>query len=654
MIPTTRTRCVLAAVASALGALAVLSPAGTDDEAATEQVERRAKPRYHSPWSVAFSPDGGRLAVSDATGGALAVVDVAGRSVVARVALRGRPRGLAWSPDGRRVYVAEWGASSVAEVDVETGRVSRRVEVGRYPADLAVAGDSLVVCCQGTGEVVQIDRASGDGVGRWPGGHQPTTLAVGPDGRTALVGSLIPRGRGNDANNAATLTGIDLLAGEVVGELSLPPGGTALRDVCFGPHGRWAFASHTVGRFTLPTTQLDRGWVSTNAVSVFDLEAGRRHVTFLLDRPSAGAADPWGVVVGDDGRTLWATLSGVHELARVDLAGLRERLAASGGEGGEPLRYVHGKPYNEIWQRIAADPSERYDLVNNTGALHAAGLLRRRELPGKGPRGVDLSPDGSLLAVAGYFAEAVFLVDVAPGGATATVSLAGGREKADRAPDPVRRGERAFHDGENCFQGWLTCATCHPEGRADGLNWDLLNDGIGNLKNTRSLVLSHRTPPVMSRAVRSSYEVATSAGFRYILFRAPEERTLSDVRAYVRSLAPRPSPYLTRSGELSAAARAGKALFDSEAVGCGRCHEGELLTDLKLHDVGTRGRLDRHDAFDNPTLRELWRTAPYLHDGSARTLREVLTTHNRKDRHGRTSHLTDEQIDALTAYLRSL
>jgi YVTN family beta-propeller protein len=604
---------------------------------------------------VAFSPSGDLLAVSDATGGELAVLDVAGAEVVGRVSLRGEPRAVAWSPDGGRVYVAEWGASSVAEVDVEAGRVVRRLAVGRYPAGLAVGGEAVVVCCQGTGEVLGIDRASGKVGGRWPGGHQPTALAVAPDGRTALAGSLIPRGRGNDANNAATIARIDLVAGEVVGQLSLPPGGTVLRDIHVGFGGRWAYATHTVGRFTMPTTQLDRGWVSTNAVSIFDLEAGERHATILLDRPSEGAADPWGVVVGDEGRTLWATLSGVHELARVDLAGLRERLAGSGAGRRDPLRYEHGKPYNEIWQRIAADPRQRYDLVNNTGALHAAGLLTRRELPGKGPRGVDLSPDGSLVAVAGYFAQAVWLVDAQTGAVTRTVSLATGDESSDgQSIDASRRGEVAFHDGSHCFQGWLTCATCHPEGRADGLNWDLLNDGIGNLKNTRSLVLSHRTPPVMSRAVRSSYEVATAAGFRYILFRAPDERTLADVRAYLRSLEPQPSPYRTPAGELSASARAGRSLFEDERVGCSRCHSGELLTDLALYDVGTRGRLDRHDAFDNPTLRELWRTAPYLHDGSAATLREVLTTHNRDDRHGKTSHLTDEQIDALAAYLRSL
>ena len=60
------------------------------------------------------------------------------------------------------------------------------------------------------------------------------------------------------------------------------------------------------------------------------------------------------------------------------------------------------------------------------------------------------------------------------------------------------------------------------------------------------------------------------------------------------------------------------------------------------------------DTFDTPTLVEIWRTAPYLHDGSAATLREVLTVKNSNDQHGKTSQLTQQQIDDLAEYLLSL
>jgi cytochrome c peroxidase len=60
------------------------------------------------------------------------------------------------------------------------------------------------------------------------------------------------------------------------------------------------------------------------------------------------------------------------------------------------------------------------------------------------------------------------------------------------------------------------------------------------------------------------------------------------------------------------------------------------------------------DRFYSPALVELWRTAPYLHDGSAVSLREIVTTCNRNDRHGHTSGLAPQEIDDLVQYLLSL
>ena len=64
--------------------------------------------------------------------------------------------------------------------------------------------------------------------------------------------------------------------------------------------------------------------------------------------------------------------------------------------------------------------------------------------------------------------------------------------------------------------------------------------------------------------------------------------------------------------------------------------------------------VDKADIFDTPTLIELWRTGPYLHNGAAATIHDVLTTYNKDDRHGITSHLTERQLDDLIAFLLSL
>jgi cytochrome c peroxidase len=80
-----------------------------------------------------------------------------------------------------------------------------------------------------------------------------------------------------------------------------------------------------------------------------------------------------------------------------------------------------------------------------------------------------------------------------------------------------------------------------------------------------------------------------------------------------------------------------------------------LFTDLQAHEVGTRAAGDGPgDKFYTPTLIEIWRTAPYLHDGSAATLRDVLTTRNTGGRHGATADLSAQQLDDLSAYVLSL
>jgi cytochrome c peroxidase len=219
--------------------------------------------------------------------------------------------------------------------------------------------------------------------------------------------------------------------------------------------------------------------------------------------------------------------------------------------------------------------------------------------------------------------------------------------------DPARLGEFYFHDAGLCFQGWQSCASCHPgDGRVDALNWDLLNDGLGNPKNNKSLLLAHRTPPAMSMGIRDTAETAVRAGLRHILFTVQPDAVPAAMDEYLKTLQPVPSPRLV-DGQLSPAALRGKEVFAQ--AGCAACHPAPLFTDLQPYDVGTRGPLDRPtDRFDTPTLVELWRTAPYLHDGSAATLHEVLTTRNAGDQHGKTSQLTPQQLHDLTEYLLSL
>jgi cytochrome c peroxidase len=220
----------------------------------------------------------------------------------------------------------------------------------------------------------------------------------------------------------------------------------------------------------------------------------------------------------------------------------------------------------------------------------------------------------------------------------------------------LRRGEFWFNDASICLQGWQSCASCHSDdARVDGLNWDLLNDGVGNPKNSKSLLLSHLTPPVMSLGVRETAETAVRAGIRGILFTAQPEEVPLAIDEWLKSLTPIPSPYLVDQ-KLSPQARRGERIFNDRATHCATCHPPGLYTDLKHYGVGTAANSGDKigAAYDTPTLVEIWRTAPYLHDGSAATLREVLVERNPADLHGKTSQLKPSEIDDLVAYLLSL
>jgi cytochrome c peroxidase len=111
-----------------------------------------------------------------------------------------------------------------------------------------------------------------------------------------------------------------------------------------------------------------------------------------------------------------------------------------------------------------------------------------------------------------------------------------------------------------------------------------------------------------------------------------------------------------RSRELNPAAQRGQAIFQSAQTECVTCHPPPLYTDLQVHDVGTADATGEWlgPLVDTPSLRFLYDSEPYLHDGSAKTLYEVLTTKNREDKHGTTSHLTEAEIWDLVAFLLAL
>ena len=592
-----------------------------------------------SPSAMAVSPDGQSLYVACATAKQVLVFNAGQRQINRRLALPGEPSGLTLSSDGTRLFVTCAGpASQVCVMDTASGKLEKTLAAGHTSLSpvLSTDGKTLFVCNRFNDAVSLFDLNLGREAARVQVAREPVSAALTRDGRFLLVANHLPRGRSDLPYVAATVSVIDVAQRKVVKELRLPNGSINLRQICVSPDGKYACVTETVARFQVPVTQLARGWVNTSALTLIDLASLEVLNTVLLDDVDHGAANPWAVGWSGDGRWLCVTHAGTHELSVIDFPALLQKLAAL------PATL----PPPSVRDGYASSRSTA-DVPNDLSFLY--GLRRRVQLNARGVRALAIA--GNRAYVAGYFSDSLDVIDLTAATPIAeAVALNPGQQITT-----LRRGEMYFNDATICFQGWQSCASCHDDdARVDGLNWDLLNDGIGNPKDTKSLVLSHKTPPVMSLGVRSTAEIAVRNGIQNSLASALPEEVPTAMDEWLKSLKPAPGPHLV-NGKLSAAALRGEKLFNSTDMGCANCHEPPLFTDLHSYNVGTRNPFDKEDReFDTPTLRELWRTSPYLHDGSAATIRDVLTSRNPKDEHGKTSQLTAQQVDDLAEYLLSL
>jgi YVTN family beta-propeller protein len=538
---------------------------------------------------------------------------------------------LALSPDNTRLFVT----CAAPESKVCIVNVARRKIVSSIPAGhtalapvISPDGKTLFVCNQFNNDVSVIDLAAKREVRRIAVQREPVAADITKDGKYLLVANHLPTGRADMDYVAAVVSVINLAAGKVCKELRLPNGSTDLKDIRISPDSKYAILTHIIGNFNAATTEVQFGWINVNAMTIIDLGRMEPVRTLLLDSRNSGAANPWGIAWSSDNAKVVITHAGTHELSVIDFPALIAGLTTNP---------------DSIIVDLARQPGLDEGLFLLTGARERA-RLPQGDL---GPRAVTII--GNTAYVANYFSDTLNVIDLkTPHGEIESIPLGPKVEMS-----AARKGEFYFHDATICLEGWQSCASCHPgDARTDGLNWDLPNDGLGNPKNTKSLLLAHKTPPAMSLGVRTNAEAAVRAGIQYILFTVQPEEVPAAIDEYLKSLRPVPSPYLVH-GKLSDAAKRGRKIFSR--AGCAMCHPSPLYTDLHRYDVGTCGQFDTPtDKFYTPTLVEVWRTAPYLHDGSASTIRDVVTTRNPHDEHGETSKLSQQDIDDLCEYVLSL
>jgi YVTN family beta-propeller protein len=571
------------------------------------------------------------------------------------------PLGLAVDADGQRALVALQGAGSVAVVDLRAGKVLREIAVGKGPHDVALHGRQLLVTCEEDDCVAQIDLDANTVKERWPVNQAPRGIVYDADGNRLFVACY----------DAQTIQSLDLASGKTskltvdgwpervllprdlktsnliilsanengavvsLATADAPPRIVATHRLAHVSNARgiaskpgaspFVLVAHQNPRDHVPATQVAQGWVFVNAVSMLPLsEVDPRKegaaLAHALDEPGRANAEPSDVAFSGDGKHVFVACAGADAV----LVLRADRLA------GAPADATEGN-------------SER-SLRNTDLSLSRRHIIARIPTQAN-PRRLALSGDGNTLVVSNTLSDSLTVIDAHTFQVRRHIAL------GDAKPDAARRGEFLFHSARMTFQGQFSCASCHPGGGADGLNWDLSRDGIGNFLNTRSLRGVADTAPYGWHGTSPTLADRITGTLRLTHRHEPVGSEVDDLAAYLRTLTPlRPLPM---SDVQRTAGVRGKLLFDGKAQ-CNACHQGATFSDALTHDVGTKIDGDVADRFDTPSLRGVARTAPYLHHGQATTLDEVFTKFNERQRHGAAHMLTPREREDLLAYVRGL
>jgi hypothetical protein len=560
------------------------------------------------PWGAPISGgtmlvtrDGRYAVVADPDRDRVVTVELARGAVVADIALvAGDEPGRLVEDAAGRIHVALRRGGALVTLPTPTSRagMARRRACGE-PRGVAydAATDQLHVACT-SGELVSFAADGGEATRR---------LQLDRDLRDVVVSGtqlLVTRFR-----SAEVLT-LDA-SGSVVARV-VPPtvkrlpfdtgvGGSAVQ-VDAVPAVAWRAVAASGGRTVLVHQRQNRGFLTARPGG---------YGGFCLGRGAVESA----VTVLQPGVAPFATQSFVTGSLPVDIAISPGGLVAAASAGDESVRVA-----GEHVLAMPDDPSCPSEIASSYGDQLGA------------PTSVAFDGDRAVLA---FYPEAPAIsVRALPIDYMIVPTI---------IPLP---GGLGYDAGRNLFHkatvSSLACASCHPEGREDGLVWSFKDVGP---RRTLSLGggITRRAPyhwsgdlPTLD-ALLDEVFVSRMAG---VLKRSAR----LSLGPWLDRL-PVPVPAPVRDAE--AVAR-GKQRFESSDAGCASCHAGALLTNNQLVDVGTGGR------FKVPSLRGVGARAPYMHDGCAATLADRFGPCGGGDRHGHTSALTEAQRAELIAYLESL
>lgn len=597
--------------------------------------------------------DQGRAVVTARYGHAVDVVDIQRGEKVRTISVGVEPYGLTFIGEGK-VAVALAGEQAVALVDIDEGRVDGRIALAHQdPRAIArLANGRLVVSHMATGEMSQIDLATRtvqtlsvtttNQLGPSIEAEHLRSLTITPD--EARI--LLPH---SQANTLTVRAPIGAPAGE------MPPDGPGMDCGYSGCPAELPAVSPAItevdvesGEVVIPEIVAENG----DTGGVMPMEVGMDADCMDCGAPMfMGPQNPPSVLNPNEARFLGVPLNNPVALALFDggngqavvhmgsrnVLFLRRELkgqardvlgVADVGHGASAIAVTHAGDLAYVWNQFDGSLTEipLFEVETGGGQSRFATEEDRRDEP-------------ALFMEPQKLASETFVV------------------VEDALPALASEGRKLFHDALDTrisANRSISCATCHPDGRTDGRTWRFtfgprntpqLGGGIldtapfhwpGDVENIRSL---------------NDMTVLAFMGGTGL-----DPQSMDAIGAFIDQIKAAPSPAALQDGLTEAQAR-GKAIFEDPMVGCTACHTGRHFTDNRGWDIGSnasRAGMEDISVFQTPVLHGLARSAPYLHDGSAQTLYELVDQWVRTDRMGTGSHLDETALLDLAEYLETL
>jgi YVTN family beta-propeller protein len=604
-----------------------------------------------NPLLWAVNPDNDSVSVFDATTlQRLAEIPV-GRS----------PRTLAVSPNGD-IWVANRDSDSLSVISSNSFAVTRTVPVRRggrpYGVVLSPDGSRAYVVCEALGRVQILDTGAGTTLVTRSLPLTQRHIAISSDGSKLYVPRFVTgRLPGEDTANVVTESGSLIYGAEV---LVLNAGDLTTSDTVILRHSDAPDFENSGGGVPnylgAPAISPDgqSAWVPSKQDNI---KRGQLRNGQPLNFQNTVRAISSRIVLASSLEDYTARID--H-----DNAGLASAAAFD----------AHG-----VYMFVALETSREVAVIDAYGR---AELFRIQT--GRAPQGLVVSPDGRRLFVNNFMDRTVTAYDL--GGLMdsasnstpllATMSSVG----SERLTAQVLLGKQLFYDARDprlARDSYISCAACHNAGGQDGRVWDLTGFGEG-LRNTVSLEGRAAGQGFLHwsanfdelqdfegqiRSLAGGTGLMTNTQFNTGTRSQPLgdrksgiSADLDALAAYVASLNTFAiSPYRNSDGSLTTQGQAGRNVFI--AKNCAACHGGASFTISQdagtLSNIGTikpasGNRLGGAlTGIDPPTLRDVWRTSPWLHDGSALTIQAAVEAHNNLT-------LTATELDDLTAYLRQV